>query len=93
MVNEIAYHARPTYADPAQGILFAENPAEWIELHNPGAPPVDIGGWRVSDAVEYTIPAGTPLAAGGFLVVDHDQFAGTLANGGDRVRLRDAADA
>ena len=93
VINEIAYHARPTYADPAQNIAFAENPAEWIELHNPGAVAVDLAGWRLSDAVDYVFPPGAALAPGGYLVVGQDQFGGSLANGGDRVRLRDAGDA
>ena len=86
VVNEISYHARPTYANSAASIAFAENPAEWIELHNPGTLPVDLSGCRFSDAVDYAFPAGTQLAAGGFLVVDHAQFSGTLANRGDRLR-------
>lgn len=93
VVNEIAYHSRPTFADPANAIAYAENPAEWIELHNPGAAPADLGGWRLSDAVDYVFPAGTLLAPGGFLVVTNAQYSGALANGGDRVRLRDAAEA
>ena len=44
VINEIAYHARPTYPDPAAGIAYAENPAEWIELHNPGPQPIDLAG-------------------------------------------------
>ena len=93
VVNEIAYHARPTFADPAAGTAYAENPTEWIELHNPGALPMDLCGWRLSDAVDYPFPAGTQLAPGGFLVVHSPQFNGTLANRGDRLRLRDATDA
>jgi len=92
VINEIAYHARPVYADPARGVAFAENPAEWIELHNPGPLAADLGGWRLSDAVYHVFAHGTVLAPGGFLVVDREQFSGSLGNGGDRVRLRDAGD-
>ncbi len=90
VINEISYHARPTYADPAGSIPFAENPDEWIELHNPGTVAVDLAGWRLSDAVSFVFPAGTTLGPGGYLVVRRDQFSGSLANRGDRVRLRDA---
>ncbi len=92
VINEIAYHARPTYADPAQGIAYAANPSEWIELHNPGAAAIDLGGWRLSDAVDFVFPPGTSLDGGGFLVVDRSQFSGGLGNAGDRIRLRDAGD-
>ncbi len=88
--NEIAYHARPVFADPAAGIPFAENPAEWIELHNPGAEPVDLTGWTVRGGVAHDFAPGTTLPAGGYLVVDGSQFAGTLSNASDRLRLRDA---
>ncbi|MDB6071092.1 MAG: hypothetical protein JWL81_2263 [Verrucomicrobiales bacterium] len=92
VVNEISYHARPTFANPATATVFADNPAEWLELHNPGATPVDLSGWRLGDAVDYAFPPGTQLAAGGFLVVNNNQFSGSLANSGDRIRLRDFTD-
>lgn len=45
------------------------NPEEWIELHNRGGAEIDLGGWSVSDAISFIIPAGTRLPAGGFLVI------------------------
>lgn len=92
VINEIAYHARPVYADPAQGVAFAENPSEWIELHNHGLTVVDLSGWRLSDGVDYSFPNGTTMEPGGFLVVNQSQFSGSLGNGGDRIRVRDAGD-
>lgn len=92
VINEIFYHAHPTYADPANAVAFAENPSEWIELHNRSASPVDLSGWKLSDAVSYTFPALTTLAPGGFLVVNQLQFSGSLADSGDSIKLRDAAD-
>lgn len=45
---------------------------DWIELHNPGAAPVALGGWALSDdaakPAKWTIPAVT-LAPGAYLVV------------------------
>ena len=31
---------------------------EWLELHNPGAAAVDVGGWRFTDGIDFTVPAG-----------------------------------
>ena len=49
------------------------NGDEWIELHNPGTVPADIGGWWLTDDFEdprkARFPAGTVIAAGGYLVV------------------------
>jgi len=49
---------------------------EWIELHNPMADAVDLGGWKLGDAVHrkdyerrYAFPEGTTIAAGGTLVI------------------------
>lgn len=89
VVNEMAYHARPTFADPAQGIAYAENPAEWIELHNTSHEPVDIGGWSLSEAVDCQFLPGTVIPPGGFKVIDRSQFSGSLANGGDLLRVLD----
>ena len=47
----------------------AANPDEWIELHNQGATPVDLTGWSLDQAVRFTFPTGTTIAAGSFLVV------------------------
>ena len=61
VINEIMY--RP-------GSDFPENIAlEFIELHNTGTVPVDIGGWALTSGVPYTIPAPTTIAAGGYLVI------------------------
>ena len=90
VVNEMAYHARPTFADPAQGIGYEENPAEWIELHNTSSEPADIGGWRLSEAVDYLFLPGTVIPPGGFKVIDRSEFSGSLANGGELVRVLDA---
>ena len=89
VINEIFYNAHPTYADANNSVLYAENSAEWIELHNRTGAAVDISGWKLDDAIDYTFPAGTSIAAGGFVVVNQAQFSGSLANGGDSIKLRD----
>jgi len=48
------------------------NCCDWIELHNSSASPVDISNFGLSDNqlnVRYTIPEGTVIDAGGYLVV------------------------
>jgi hypothetical protein len=49
---------------------------EWIELYNPTEEAVDLGGWKLGDAVHrsdyerrYAFPEGTSIAAEGTLVV------------------------
>ena len=91
VINEIAYHSRPTYADPSAGVPYAENPAEWIELHNPGHVPVDLAGWKLRGGIDYDFPDGISIPPGGFHVVTNDQFSGALANDSDTIRLRDPA--
>jgi len=68
VINEIMFHA-PTH----------EGADEWIELHNPGGVAVDLAGWAFTDGVDFVFPAGTQIAAGGFLVVAEDR-ARTLTN-------------
>ena len=93
VINEIFYHARPTYADPFNAVAYVENPAEWIELHNRSGALVDLSGWRLDDGLNYTFPANTTLAAGAFLVVNQAQFSGSLSNNGNAIELRDGASA
>lgn len=61
VINEIMY--RP-------GTTFPENTAlEFIEIHNPDSSAVDLSGWAITTGADFTFPAGTTLAAGGYLVV------------------------
>ncbi len=41
----------------------------FIELYNRGINTVDLSGWQLSGGITYTIPNGTTLAAGGYLVI------------------------
>ena len=79
--------------------------AEFIELHNTSDKLVDISGWRISSAVNYTFPQNTILESGGFLVIAEDpkiifdkwginalgSWVGNLANDGETVRLRNSS--
>jgi len=67
-------------------------PGDWIEFVNTGAVPVDAGGLVVRDNAEvnpYTIPAGTWVAAGGYLVLDNGTHFAYGLGKGDSVRLFD----
>ncbi|MCZ6793685.1 MAG: lamin tail domain-containing protein, partial [Planctomycetota bacterium] len=76
-----------------------------IELYNAGPGPADVGGWYLSDSrlteerlKKYRIPAGTVIAAGGYLVLYEGDFGGdggdpggfALDGGGDDVYLSSA---
>jgi len=73
-----------------------------IELFNPTANPINIGGWFLSDAggnlLKFQIPAGTVLGAGQYVVFDESDFNpnpttpaandfALSASGGDEVYL------
>ncbi len=98
-ICEIMYHPPPR-ADGAS--------LEYLELRNTEPVAADISGWRLSGDVEYRFPAGTVVAPQGVVVVAADPrafvdaypvsdvlgpFAGSLPDGGGRVRLRHAFDA
>lgn len=58
VINEIMYQ-------PISG----SGDDEYVELHNRGANPVSVGGWRFISAIRFTLPTNTVIPAGGFLVV------------------------
>ncbi|MBP7948115.1 MAG: lamin tail domain-containing protein [Verrucomicrobiales bacterium] len=61
IINEIMYH--PISDDRAD---------EYIELYNRSAETVDLSGWSLGGDVAFTLPTGTSIAAGGFLVIASD---------------------
>jgi hypothetical protein len=61
VINEIYYH-------PVQG----DDSQEFVELHNPGASPIDLSGWRFTDGIDFQFPTGTTIAANGHLAVARD---------------------
>lgn len=62
VINELMYH--PITEDDAD---------QFIELHNRGGGPVNLGGWTLSDGVSFTFPSNTLIAANGYLVIANDR--------------------
>ncbi len=65
---------------------------EFIELYNPSADEFDLSGWQLDDIESggtkpYTIPEGTKIAPGGFLVFEKSTTRVGLNNSYDVVRL------
>ena len=93
VINEILYH--PDSANLGD---------EFLELYNRGTAPVDMSGWALTTAVDFTFPAGTVMPAGSFLVVARDaaaarsfyhitnvigSYSGKLDNAGETINLWD----
>lgn len=66
--NEIMYHAA------------GKPELDWIELYNPLGISMDLSDFRLQGAVSYTFPAGTFIAARGFVVIAADAAAFAKAN-------------
>lgn len=82
---------------------------EFIELYNTGAQAVDLSGWRIDEAVDFTFGPGATIAAGGYLVVTQNaahfqakfgfapfgqwEIGDKLSNEGETIELRNAANA
>lgn len=71
--------------------------ADWVELYNAGGSEIALEGWQILDNQDreaYTLPSGTILAAGGYLIISQDDAGQTGFSYGlgreDSVRLYDA---
>ncbi len=88
VINEILAHSDVPLSDT-------------IELFNPTASGIDVGGWYLSDEgdelLKFQIPVGTTISAGGYLVFDESDFnpngTGFALSGsdGDQVYLSQAS--
>ena len=90
VINEI-------HSDPTNPVDLVE----FIELHNTSDIPLDVSGWTIRNAVDFTFPAGSSVPANGYLVAGQDPgqiqaklnvasvgpWVGRLANSGDTVEL------
>lgn len=92
LINEIAWSG--TDASPYD---------EWIELYNPGADPVQLDGWILTDGQDIEIELSGSIPAGGYFLLERTDdstistlpagqlYTGTLSNRGEALLLADAA--
>ncbi len=98
VINELNYHPNE--------LVYPAQETEFIELYNAGANNVDMSGWEFTNGITYTIPNGTTLNAGAYLVVAVNSAAlqaatgyaaalqwtsGGLSNSGEKVGIADAS--
>lgn len=73
------------FADPAEFAdpLYDGDMRDWVELHNDGTEAVNLTGWSLTDDADlpqqWTFPAGTTIAPGGYLIVMCDGRTTPLA--------------
>lgn len=63
-ISELNYHSSSTM-----------DAGDWLEIHNYGATPIDLAGWKLRDENDfntYEFPVNTVIAPNGYLVVAHD---------------------
>lgn len=94
LINEILASNDAVNQDPDHNDF-----ADWLELYNKGTSREDIGGWTISDGgATWTIPAGTTVVAGGYLLLWCDDLDEVgvglhtnfkLSAGGETVTLLD----
>lgn len=81
---------------------------EFLELYNSGVEAIDLAGWRIDEAVDFDFAPGSSIGAGQYLVVTQNaadfqakfgfapfgqwETGDKLANEGESIELRDAAD-
>ncbi len=51
---------------------YGSSPEEWLELYNDGTSAENMSGWHLAGDIAYTIPQGTTLGAGQYLVIAKD---------------------
>ncbi len=61
--------------------------AEFLELANLSDGPVDLSGVHFGNGIDFTIPTGTSLPAGGFFLITDFENGTALANGGELITL------
>ena len=56
VINELMYN--PSYSGGSS------DDGEYVELFNAGQSAVDLSGYKLSDAIDFTFPSGATIAAG-----------------------------
>ena len=98
--DEIVIH-EIMFRPPSPPLSPAVTGGQWIELFNRSANSVDLSGWQLDGGVKFLFPAGTVLAAGGYLVVAASPagltgvvalgpWEGSLSRNSDRIELKDS---
>ena len=75
VINELMYN--PSYSGGTS------DDGEYVELFNAGQSAVDLSGYKLSDAIDFTFPSGATIAAGSYLVVGRDSVRFKEDNGFD----------
>lgn len=79
-INEWMASNGGLFLDPADG-----DPDDWFELHNAGVNPADLSAFTLTDDLanptKFTIPNGTVIPPGGFLLVWADEEPQQSTNG------------
>jgi hypothetical protein len=76
LISEIMYHPveKPAFnADGTPVMDLYEEVHEFIELHNPGASPVSLAGWKLAGGIDFAFPPLSSIQPGQFLVVAKDK--------------------
>lgn len=93
-INEIAWAG-----------TLASSSDEWIELNNPGAQPIDLTGWRLTDGGDIDRTLAGTLEPGGYFLLERTDdatvsdipadltYTGSLRNEGETLELLDPAGA
>jgi hypothetical protein len=71
-ISELMYHPVEKEAFDTNGapvLDLSDDVHEFLELHNAGAAPISLGGWRLSGGIAFDFPAGAVIPPGGFVVV------------------------
>jgi hypothetical protein len=92
VINEIHYN-------PSSYAGFTDVDFEFIEIYNNTPNLINLAGWRLSQAVDFTFPIGASIGSGGYLIVASNsltysgngypvyQYTGSLSNNGDLINL------
>ena len=72
VITEIHYHPVEEAAFNANGspvLDLYEDIHEFVELHNPGTTPINLGGWELAGGIDYRFPSNSVIQPNQFLVV------------------------